>query len=137
MKKYEIIKNGMDDYTLKYKDQEINFHSNIDIVTELQKVNKRARLKMVLDLKEQGYTMNDLTQEIKKDGKTYYDNSGKQEIEKAYIEEEQGLVFQEAIEKMFGKTLLQLMQEMELNEKEAEEFSTEVGGILVGQTPRQ
>ena len=137
MKKYEIIKNGADDYILKYKDQEIKFHSTIDIVNELQKVNKRARLKMVLDLKEEGKTINDLVQEVKKDGKTFYDNSGKLEVEQAYIEEEQGIVFQQAIEKMLEKTLLELITEMGLDEKEIEEFSTEIGGILVGQIPRK
>lgn len=137
MKKYEIIKNGMDDYTLKYKDTEINFHNSIDIVTELQKVNKRARLKMVLDLKDEGKTVNDLIIEIKKDGKTFYDNSGKLEIEKAYIEAEQGIVFQEIMEKMLNKPLLELITEMDLDEKEVEEFTTEIGNVISGKTPRK
>lgn len=141
MKKYEIIKNGKDDYTLKYKDQEINFKSTINIVSKLQEVNKKARLKLILDLEEQGKTIKDLTKEQKLDGKTFYDNSSKLELEKIYIEEEQAKVFQDVIEEMLGKDLMTLLSDMDItDEKEVEEFSKEIGEIMAGQfgkTPSQ
>ena len=50
MKKYEFIKNGVDDYTLKYKDKEINFNSNVNIVNNLQDSLSKARMIMIKDL---------------------------------------------------------------------------------------
>ena len=136
MKKYEIIKNGKDDYTLKYKDQEINFKSTINIVNELQKVNKKARLNLILDLEEQGKTLKDLVKEEKRDGKTYFDNTNRLELEKIYIEDEQSKVFQDMITKMLGKDLFTLISEMELTtEEEISGFSEELGKVMAGQTP--
>ena len=80
MKKYEFIKNGVDDYTLKYKDKEINFNSNVNIQKDLQDVPERARKKMILDLAKEGISIKDLSKEIKENGKTYYDNSNKDEL---------------------------------------------------------
>ena len=42
-KKYEFIKNGLDDYTLKYKDKEIQFCSKVEFIKELQEVQKNVR----------------------------------------------------------------------------------------------
>ena len=100
MKKYEIIKNGLDDYTLKYKDQEIHFRSNVSIVSELQDVTRRARLKMVQDLAKDGMTIKDLVVETEKDGKTILDHSNKDFIEESYVKQEQASVFQNVIEKI-------------------------------------
>lgn len=135
MKKYEIIKNGLDDYTLKYKDQEIHFRSNVSIVSELQDVTRRARLKMVQDLAKDGMTIKDLVVETEKDGKTILDHSNKDFIEESYVKQEQASVFQNVIEKMLGCPLENLVLDMGLNEKEVEEFGAELGKCIVG-TPR-
>ena len=137
-KKYDILKNGLDDYVLKYKDKEIKFNSTIKIVDKMQEVNKNARMKMILDLSKQGMTIKDLIIEEKKDGKTYYNNSNKEELEQAYIQEETSKVFQEAIKEMLGIELMELLQEIGLeNEEEIKEFSTELGKIMVGNSPRR
>lgn len=131
--KYEFIKNGKDDYTLKYKDQEINFKATVDIVKRIQEVPRLARISMISDLNKKGMTLKELTKEIKKDGKTYYDNSNKDELEKTYIEEEQSKMFQQMIEEMFNKTMLDLFNEIGLiTEEEVKEFSTKIGEILTG-----
>ena len=136
-KKYEIIKNGMDDYSLKYKDKEIKFHTNVGIVKKVQEVQKSARVKLIMDLAKEGISIKELVKEQKKDGKTYYDNSNKEELEKIYINKEIGEVFQTEIEKMMGMPLTKLLEEIDLTEtKEIEEFSTEIGKVMVGQTPR-
>ena len=134
-KKYEIIKNGIDDYTLKYKDKEINFKSKVKIVEKMQEVNKTARVNMMLDLAEKGKSIKDLVKEQKKDGKTYYDNSLKEEIEKIYIEEETGKVFMKEIEEMLGIGLQELINEIGLDEKEITDFSTELGQAMIGNFP--
>ena len=133
MEKYNIIKNGQDDYTLEYKDKKINFKSNVEIVTELQAVNEIAKQKMIIDLAKQGLTVNDLVKEVKKDGKTYFDNSNRDEMIKAYTKIEANRLFSEAIEKMLGVSLSQLALEIGLEtSEEAEKLSTELGEIMIG-----
>ena len=133
MKKYEFIKNGVDDYTLKYKDKEINFKSNVNIVNNLQDSISKARMNMIKDLAKEGMTIKDLVVERKENGKTYYDNTNKEELEKAYLEKEQSKVFIEIIEKLFGMSVEDLFIDMELtNVEESTQFSEELGKILVG-----
>ena len=133
MKKYEFIKNGVDDYTLKYKDKEINFKSNVNIVNNLQDSISKARMNMIKDLAKEGMTIKDLVVERKENGKTYYDNTNKEELEKAYLEKEQSKVFIEIIEKLFGMSVEDLFIDMGLsNVEESTQFSEELGKILVG-----
>lgn len=134
MKKYEFIKNGVDDYTLKYKEKEINFKSNVSIVSELQESIARARMNMIKDLAKEGMTIKDLVIERKENGKTFYDNTNKEELEKAYLEKEQSKVFMNIIEKLFGMKLTDLFLDIGFEtEQESAEFSEEFGKILVGQ----
>ena len=135
--KYEFIKNGVDDYILKYKDKVINFKSTVGIVSKLQGVEKKARLRMLRDLAETGITIEELKKEIKKDGKTYIDNSNKEEMEKIYIEEEKTLAFKEIMEEMFNMSLEELVFDIGLEEKEIEKFGEEVGNIIAGRFQRQ
>lgn len=134
MKKYEFIKNGVDDYTLKYKEKEINFKSNVSIVSELQESIAKARMNMIKDLAKEGMTIKDLVIERKENGKTFYDNTNKEELEKAYLEKEQSKVFMNIIEKLFGMKLTDLFLDIGFEtEQESAEFSEEFGKILVGQ----
>lgn len=135
MKKYEIIKNGLDDYTLKYKDKEISFNSTVDIVSKLQDSTKKARMRMVMDLAKEGKTIKDLIVETTKDGKTIEDHSNKDFIEEGYIQQAQTEVFNEIIHEMLGVSLENLVMDIGLNEKEVEEFGVELGKCIVG-TPR-
>ena len=138
MEKYKFIKNGVDDYTLKYKDKEINFKSDVNIVTRLQDTMAAGRMKMIKDLSAQGMSIKDLTIETKKDGKTYYDNTNKIELENIYVQQEQTKVFMEIIEEKFGMGLTELFMDIGLTEeKESEEFSKQFGEILVGNFPSE
>ena len=131
--KYEIIKNGIDDYTLKYKDKEIKFNSNVDLVTEMQEVNEKARENLIFDLASRNMTVNDLVKKQIIDGKTYYDNSNKEELEKIYIKKETGKVFMKAIKKMLGIEFTELALDIGLiTDEEMKEFGEEMGEILVG-----
>ena len=136
-KKYEIIKNGLDDYTLKYKDKEIKMHSSVGITTEMQKANKNARVKLIMDLTSKGISVKELTKEIKKDGKTYSDNSNKAELEKVYLEEEYSLVFDKCLKEIIGMTFEEIVNDIGIEtQEEAEELSTELGQVLTGKNPR-
>lgn len=133
--KYEIIKNGTDDYTLKYKDKEFNFKTELKIMAKMQSANKVARTKMVMDLSKQGLSLKDLVIEKKENGKKYLDNTNKAELEKAYIDDETANVFSEICEEKFGMDLTTLILDIGLEEKEMEKFATELVQALTGKTP--
>ena len=116
--KYQIIKNGTDDYTLKYKDKEIKFHSDVETVTELQRVNEIGKQRMIIDLAKQGVTINELVKEVKKDGKTYYDNSNKDEMIKVYATRVAEELFNKAVKKMLGMELTELVKELNIETQE-------------------
>ena len=82
--KYEFIKVDEDTTKLKYKDKEFTFKTNVKLVSEMQNIIKKSRIKIIQDLAKDGISVKSLTIETKKDGKTYYDNSNKTELEKIY-----------------------------------------------------
>ena len=134
-KKYELIKNEKDDYTLKFKDKEFNFHTNVKLISEMQQVHKKARLEMIKDLTEAGISMKKLSMEEKIDGKTYIDNTNKVELENAYIEGAIQEFFDKVCEEKFGYNLTNLILEIGLNEEETEKFTSELVSALTGQIP--
>ncbi len=138
MKKYEIIKNGLDDYTLKYKDKEFNFHSDIETMKDMQSVYVKAKEKMLFRLVEQGRSIKEFSKEEKKDGKTYIDNSNKNELEQLYINLETINFMDDICKKQFGMGYLDLMNDIGLEgEEETDQFSTDLIAILSGKTPSQ
>ena len=131
--KYEIVKLGQDDYVLKYKDKEIKFNSKVEFVNDLQNAIKNARLKMISDLAEKGKTIKSLIVEQVKDGKKYVDNSNKEFVEQAYIQEAQNEIFQDVIKRMLGKDLTELTLDIGFeNEEEITKFGEDLGNILMG-----
>lgn len=135
MKKYEIVKNGLDNYTLKYKDKSFDFHTDISLKVKMQGVYKTAKLKMLKDLSSEGISLKSFTMEEKKDGKTYYDNTNKKELEQAYIDEETANMFNSICLEQFEMDLMDLITDIGLEEKEIEEFSTELAQALNGNFP--
>lgn len=136
-KKYEFIKNGMDDYTLKYKDKEIQFCSKVEFIKELQEVQKNARLKMISDLAKEGMSVQDLIIKKTEGAKTIEDHSNKDYVEQGYIQQEQVKVIDNICKKMFNMDASTLILELGFtDEKEVEEFYTEFGDILAGSLPR-
>ncbi len=135
--KWNIRKEGIDNYFLEYKDKMLPFHSKVGLVNDLQGSIKKARLRMVKELSEMGMSVNDLTKITSKDGKTTYDNSNKQFIEESYINEENQKVLENIIQEMFNMRFEELMLDIGIEtEDEAREFSTELGNCLIGRTPR-
>lgn len=135
-KKYEFIKNGADDYLLKYKNKEINFNSTVDIVKRLQEAIEKGKNKLIFDLAKEGMTIKDLQKEEKKDGKTYIDNSNYDTLEKNYIQKAQSDIFMEIIEELFNMKFTDLIFDIGItDEKEMEQFGTDLGNILNGNFP--
>ena len=136
-KKYEFIKNGLDDYTLKYKDKEIQFCSKVEFIKDLQEVQKNARLKMISDLAKQGMSVQDLIIKKTEGAKTIEDHSNKDYVEQGYIQQEQVKVIDNICKKMFNMDASTLILELGFTEeKEVEDFYTEFGDILAGSLPR-
>lgn len=136
-KKYKFIKNGIDDYTLKYKDKEINFCSKVEMVKDLQEVTKNARLAMVMDLSNKGMSIQDLIKEHKEGSKIIYDHSNKDFVEQGYIQQEQAKVVDRICKQVFNMDSSAIILEIGFtDEKEVEEFYKEFGDILANSTPR-
>lgn len=135
MAKYEIIKNGIDDYTLKYKDKEFNFHADLTMKKKMQGVYKTAKIKMLKDLASEGMSLKQFTIEEKRDGKTYSDNTNKAELEQAYIDNEMAEVFNEICVENFGMDLADLIIDIDLDDKEIEIFSRDLAMALNGNFP--
>lgn len=135
MKKYEIIRNKTDDYTLKYKDKSFDFHTDISMKAKMQGVYKTAKLKMLKDLSSEGISLKTYTIEEKKDGKTYYDNTNKKELEQAYIDEEVANMFNGICKEKFDMDLTDLITDIGLEDDEIEEFSKELAQALNGIFP--
>ena len=136
MEKYKITKNGVDDYTLEYKEKKFDFHTDLKMMSKIQGATKTARLKMINDATKEGISLKEYTKEIKKDGKTYYDNTNKEELEKIYIDDEISNVFNEICKENFNQDLMTLIQDIGLDDNEIEKFSQELSEALLGKTPR-
>ena len=134
--KYKITKNGVDDYTLEYGEKKFDFHTDLKMMSKIQGATKTARLKMINDATKEGISLKEYTKEIKKDGKTYYDNTNKEELEKIYIDDEISNVFNEICKENFNQDLMTLIQDIGLDDNEIEKFSQELSEALLGKTPR-
>lgn len=136
-KKFEFIRNGIDDYTLKYKDKEIKFNSKVEFIKDLQEVQKNARNRMVADLIKQGMSVQDLIIKKVEGAKTIEDHSNKDYIEQGYIQEEQAKVLDNICKKLFNMDVSTLILDIGFSdEKDIEVFYKEFGDILAGSVPR-
>lgn len=135
--KYQFIKVDEDTTKLKYKDKEFEIKRNVKLVSEIQALVMKARVKMIQDFSKQGISVKDLTIETKKDGKTYYDNSNKAELEKIYQEEITLEYFNNKYQELFGMDMVELLQDIGLEkEDEVSKFSEELVQCLNGSIPR-
>lgn len=135
--KYQFIKVDEDTTKLKYKDKEFEIKRDVKLVSEIQALVMKARVKMIQDFAKQGISVKDLTIETKKDGKTYYDNSNKTELEKIYQEEVTLEYFNNKYQELFGMDMTGIIQDIGLEkEDEVSKFSEELVQCLNGSIPR-
>jgi hypothetical protein len=135
--KYEFIKITDDVNKLKYKDKEFEFKTNVKLISEMQGLVAEARIQMIQDFAKKGQSIKDLTIEVKKDGKTYYDNTNKVELEKIYQEKITLEFFNKKCEEIFGMDIAGLMQDIGLTtEEEGSKFSNDLISYLSGNIPR-
>lgn len=136
--KYEFIKVDEDTSKLKYKDKEFTIKNTVKIVSEIQGIIMQSRIKAIQDLAKQGQSIKDLTIERKENGKTYYDNSNRKELEAIYQQQAILEFFDNKCINICGMTLSELMSDIGLSsEDDGEKFAQEFMQYLTGNTPRE
>ena len=130
--KYKFEKVDNDTTKLSYKDKEFLIKRDVDLVRKIQSLYIKARTKMMVDLSKEGMTRKDLTIEKKENGKTYYDNSNVTEIENTYIQMASLDLYNDISKDCTGMELQELMEDIGLNETEAEEFGAGFSNALRG-----
>ena len=134
--KYEITKNDLDNYTLKYKDKEFNYKTDIELLKKLQEAPKLARQEMIMDLATKGMSLKQLTIEEKKNGKTYFDNTNRTELENTYIQNKTLEILNDSCKEKFGLNLLELTLDVDFDtQEEQEKFINDLTASLMGKTP--
>lgn len=112
--------------------KEFEIKKTVELLKELTSATHKSRNRLIKDLAKEGLTKSDLVKEVKKDGKTYYDSSSWDELEQSYYEEENQVILSNIIEKITGQDLISLIMSMNLQEKEIEDFSTQLVVALTG-----
>jgi hypothetical protein len=134
--KYEFIKKDEDITILKYKEKEYEFKTDIKIISEIQSLVADARIKLIEDYASKGKSIKDLTIEKKVNGKTYYDNTNKRELENIYQEKITIEYFDNKCKEIFNMNLAELITDIGLEtEEETSKFATELISYLSGKTP--
>lgn len=132
--KYKFEKIDDDTTKLSYKDKEFEIKRDVELTSKLQSVYMRARTTMMIDFSKQGVTKKDLVIERKEKGKTYYDNSNLNELEKYYTEMAFLEIYDEISKKATGMIFQELILDIGLNENESEEFGLGFSNALLGNT---
>lgn len=132
--KYKFEKIDDDITKLTYKDKEFEIKKDVELTAKMQGVYMKARTKMMLELSKEGITKKDLVIERKANGKTYYDNSNINELEKYYTEMAFLEIYDEISKEATGMIFQDLILDIGLNENESEEFGLEFSNALLGNT---
>ena len=137
MGKYRIVRNGTDDYSLIYGDneeKEKKFHSYVEIVSDLQRIHEIAKKRMIFGLAANGKTVNDLVIKKVENGKKIEDHTNVNEMLKIYSGEVASELFNKGIEKMFNCSLGELLKDIGIDndKQEAKNLSEDLGRVMVG-----
>lgn len=132
--KYKFEKIDNDTTRLSYKEKEFKIKRDVELTKKIQGIYMKARTKMMVDLAKEGITKKDLVIERKENGKTYYDNSNITEIEQNYIQMASLDLYNEICKSSTDMAIDELMEDIGLNENEAEKFGNEFSLAIQGKT---
>lgn len=132
--KYKFEKIDNDTTKLSYKNKEFKIKRDVDLTKKIQSLYLTARTKMMVDFAKQGITKKELVIERKENGKTYYDNSNIEELEKAYVGMASMDLYNEISQKYTSMELQELMEDIGLTEDEAEKFGEDFSKAIQGAT---
>lgn len=129
---YKIEYVDEDKRVLKYKDKELEFTKDVELASKFQELPKRTKIRMSVELAQQGISINDLVIKTQKDGKTIEDHSNEDAIYKMYQSEEMSKILDEICTKYFNMTVVELVKDMELTKEQEFNFGGELLEALVG-----
>lgn len=132
--KYKFEKVDNDTTKLSYKEKEFDIKRDVQLTKKMQSIYMKAKTKMMVDLAKEGITKKDLVIERKENGKTYYDNTNVTEIEQNYIQMASLDLYNEICKKATGMEIDEIMEDIGLNENEAEKFGNEFSLAIQGKT---
>lgn len=124
--KYAFKNIDADTTELSYKDKHFEIRKDVDLMRRMQGLTVKARTNMMIDLSKQGISKKDLVLEKKEGNKTIYDNSNLLEIEQEYYNQASIDLIDELCHKYFSMGIIDLLQDVGVNDKEAEDFSKDL-----------
>lgn len=130
--KYKFEKIDSDTTKLTYKDKEFEIKRDVDLTKRMQGLYMKARTNMLIELAKQGISKKDLTIEHKENGKTYYDNTNVTELENVYIQMASLELYNELSKKYTGMDFQDLITDVGIDDKEAEDFGVGFTKALQG-----
>ena len=133
--KYKFTKVDQDTTELSYKDKKFFIKKDVDLLTKMESLPVRAKIKMGADLKKEGMTFRDLEVEKKVGNKTYIDKSTLIETEKMYQDIVANEILSEITQKYTNMSFVELLTDIEINvselgTEERETFIKEFLGAL-------
>lgn len=137
MSKYEIKPIDTDNFELHYinKDNQsvvIPFKRTVELAVKLQSVDSNARFKMYEYLTSIGKSKKDLILERKNsDGTITVDETNYREFEANFLLQEQYKVATEIFKDLLGRTVEELVIDMNLSSEESYLFSSKLREILI------
>lgn len=134
---YKIEYVDEDKRVLKYKDKELEFTKDVELVSKFQELPKRTKTRMIVDLAKQGISINDLVIKTQKDGKTIEDHSNEDAIYKMYQGEEMLKILDEICTKYFNMTVVKLIEDMELTKEQELKFGGDLMEALIGEISKK
>ena len=130
--KYKFTKVDQDTTELSYKDKKFFIKKDIDLLTKMESIPSRARLKMSKDLAKEGMTFEDL--EVKKvsGNKTTIDKTNLMRVEQTYQDIVANEILSEITQKYTNMSFVELLTDIEINISElgAEERETFIREFL-------
>lgn len=124
--KYVFKNIDADTTELSYKDKHFEIRKDVDLMKRMQSLSVKARTNMMIDLSKQGISKKDLVLEKKEGNKTIYDNSNLLEIEQGYYNQASIDLIDELCQKYFSMGIIDLLQDVDINDNEAEAFSKDL-----------
>lgn len=130
--KYSFTKIDQDTTELSYKDKKFFIKRDIDLLTKMESLPSRARIRMSKDLAKEGMTFEDL--EVKKvvGNKTTIDKTNLMRVEQTYQDMVANEILSEITQKYTHMSFVELLTDIEINisEQGAEERETFIREFL-------
>ena len=113
--KYKFTKIDDDTTELSYKDKKYQIKKDVELLSKMESLPRRARIKMGSDLAKDGMTFKDLEVEKKVGNKIYIDKSTLIETERMYQDLIANEIFSEITQKYTNMSFIELLEDIEIN----------------------